>query len=41
MQTILNKIKAVLKVENKQYEQVYCNYANNYYGDQHCQACKK
>lgn len=37
MKNIINYIAKALNFANDKTENVTCNYANNYYGDQYCQ----
>lgn len=38
MKNINNKIKAIINSIKPPQKSVVCNYDNNYYGDQYCQA---
>ena len=37
MNSIINRIKTIFNVKTNTQKSLECNYANNYYGDQHCQ----
>jgi hypothetical protein len=41
MKKIINNIKNIFNTTSDKKSEVNCNYSNNYYGDQYCQANKK
>jgi|GEM_PF-1786387 len=41
MNSIINRIKTIFNTKSTVQTALECNYANNYYGDQHCQSKQK